>query len=116
VVGAAVVAVAAFFVGFIVRGPLDVNPVGFHAQGLVQINGSTALNTTSTCNNNGPCILSFDFSTDEGGNPPEVLSCSANSNCLSFSGPTMMVAGSPGGTQTQEVVNGRVMVVLQTRH
>jgi hypothetical protein len=112
--GAIIIAGVSVVVGVIIARPLhDVNPIGFHAEGQVQINGGSSLDT-STCSKNGACTLRFDFSTNEDGNTPEDLPCAANSNCLSFSGPTVMIAGSPDGLQTPEVVNGRVMVVLQS--
>lgn len=89
----AIVAVAGAFVlgdavGKRVKPLHDVNPVGFHVYGQVQI-PPTALNTSScpaTLTQAKYCTLTFDFvlSPDSA---PTAEPCLSGTNCLSFTNP-----------------------------
>lgn len=114
---AVVAVIGAFVLGQRVR-PLsgDVNPVGFHVKGQVQINGNNKLNLskcTSTASN--PCDLTFDFLLDQNATPA-AQNCNSGTNCVSFGNPngkTLDVTivfpdSSPNPTSTPYLVQGRL--------
>ncbi|HXO17913.1 MAG TPA: hypothetical protein VN909_07055 [Candidatus Dormibacteraeota bacterium] len=108
-IGAFVIAAIAFVAGYFIPHTTDVNPIGFHARGQVQMDKSTALDPSS-CYKNGSCTLVFDFWTSADGNVPADLPCAASSNCMSFRGINASVAGNPNGTQNSDTITGRVLV------
>lgn len=117
-ISAAVIAIVAFLIGFNMHPLSDVNPVGFHAKGQVQINGSNTLNAANcTSTSTKPCTLTFDFSLDPKVAPSQQLNCDKGANCLSFSNQandtlevTVTDAAGGSGTTYQDYVNGRVVV------
>jgi hypothetical protein len=110
-IGVIVIAAVAFVAGYFIPHTSNVNPIGFHVRGQVQIDKSTALDTTSTCYKNGSCTLMFDFWTSAGGNTPADLLCDPNSNCMSFRGLNASVADSPSGIQNNDNITGRMLVI-----
>ena len=89
----AIVAVAGAFylgdaVGKRVRPLHDVNPVGFHVYGQVQI-PPTALNTSgcpATQTQVKLCTLTFDFALSTA-STPTAQNCDPGTNCMSFTTP-----------------------------
>jgi hypothetical protein len=119
-VGALIIAAALFIGGVFfekLRHPTvrDVNPIGFHAQGQVQINGDNTLNI-HTCSQNNSCTLAFDFSTDENGAQLAPLTCDGYKRCIAFSGDQVSVSDDPSVGGTIQKVNGRVVQVSKKDH
>ncbi|HET6275799.1 MAG TPA: hypothetical protein VFE16_07715 [Candidatus Cybelea sp.] len=114
-IAALVIALIAFALGYM-RPFADVNPVGFHARGQVQINGKNTLNASNcTTTSKKPCTFTFHFSLDDKSTPAVSQSCDAGTNCVSFSNaPNQMFeveTDSAGtGTQYHEYVNARIVV------
>ncbi len=115
VLSALVIAIVAFAVGYM-RPFADVDPVGFHARGQVQVNGKNTLDVSNcTTTSKKPCTLTFHFSLNDKGTPAVSQSCDMGTNCLSFSNApnqTFEVETDSAGTGTQyhEYVNGRIVV------
>ncbi|HEX3670159.1 MAG TPA: hypothetical protein VHT92_00495 [Candidatus Cybelea sp.] len=113
----ALAAIVAFILGQIMHPFSDFNPVGFHAKGQVQINGTSTFNA-SNCLPTGKtqCTLTFDFALDKN-NTPTALLCNGSPNCLSFStvqgNPMQASASSSSPTSSTwypDYVTGRVVV------
>lgn len=114
-IAALVIAVVAFALGYM-RPFADVNPVGFHARGQVQINGKNTLDV-SNCTTTAKtlCTFTFHFSLSDKSTPSVPQSCDAGTNCLSFSNApnqTLEVESDPAGTGTKfyDYVNAKILV------
>jgi hypothetical protein len=108
--------IGAFIAGQKMKPLSDVNPVGFHVRGQVQVNGNTLDASKCTANPIKPCTLGFDFALSEK-STPTAQSCDPGSNCLSYSnqqGNTLTVtvydSSTGNGTVYNDYVNGRVVV------
>jgi hypothetical protein len=118
-IGALIIAAALFIGGvffekLLYPGTRDVNPIGFHAQGQVQINGDNTLNI-HTCSQDQSCTLAFDFSTDKGSQLAP-LTCDGYKRCMAFSGDQVNVSDDPNVSGTIQKVNGRVVQVSKKDH
>lgn len=113
---AVIAVIGAFVLGQILKPFQDVNPVGFHVKGQVQINGNTLDASKCTATPVKPCTLDFNFALSDK-SAPTAQSCDPGSNCLSYSnqqGNTLTVtvydSSTSNGTVYNDYVNGRVVV------
>ncbi len=89
------------------KAQTDVNPIGFHAQGQVQVNYNKV--NIQSCKPDASCTFAFDFSTDANAAQLGALTCEGYANCMSFSGDKVYVADAPDVIGTMQKVNGRVV-------
>lgn len=118
--GAIVIAVAFFFIGKL-QCPADGNPIGFHVQGLANIDntGSGSFSVSNCMNTTCTLTYDFNFSTATIGSPK--LSCPTTSDCFHFnSSPsqptgqmTITVDYSGGTSSYPDYTEGTLQVAAQ---
>ncbi len=109
--------IGAFILGQTMHPFQDVNPVGFHVKGQVQINGNSldASNCPATPVPKQPCTLTFDFALSTN-STPAAQACNAGTNCLSFTNlqkplqVTVKDSSSSNGTTYSDYVSGQVLI------